>query len=67
MSAQTWTKEEIMEFDRLIVDRLIDKKKSRNQVERIVGRMELNDFVKQHGKEKCDAMWAHMKANGGKP
>lgn len=62
MSKQAWLKSEIKEFDRLI-----DKSESRDQAERVSGRFELRAFIAKHGKEKCDAMWAYMEANGGKP
>ena len=51
----TWTPDEIKEFDRLI-----DLSESRNQIQRIAGRLDLDAFIKLHGKEKCDAMWAYM-------
>lgn len=51
----TWTQEEIKEFDRLI-----DESESPNQVRRISGRLDLDSFIKLHGKEKCDAMWAYL-------
>jgi hypothetical protein len=50
-----WTKEEIDEFDRLL-----DLTSSRNQMDRISGRIDLNAFVGRHGKEKCDAMFAYL-------
>lgn len=56
-----WTKAEIVEFDRLI-----DESESPNQVARIRGRLDLSAFVKLHGKDKCDAMWAHLEAGGKK-
>lgn len=55
MSEITWTNEELGEFDRLI-----DGQSSRNQMTRIVARLEMQSFIKKHGKEKCDAMWAHL-------
>lgn len=57
MDEHTWSDDEISTFDRLI-----DKTGSHDQVERIVGRMELRKFVEQHGKEKCDAMFAHLES-----
>jgi hypothetical protein len=56
-----WTKEEIEEFDKLL-----NMTASRNQLKRINGRIDMNAFVKKHGKEKCDAMFAHL-AKKGKP
>lgn len=54
-----WTPEELKEFDRLI-----DMTSSRDQVQRISGRMDMRKFVDKHGKEKCDAIWAHLEATG---
>lgn len=51
----TWTKAELKEFDELC-----DATISAHQVTRISGRMEMNKFIARHGKEKCDAMWAHL-------
>lgn len=60
MSAVTWSKEELKEFDGLV-----DKVSSRNQVTRIQARMvEMPAFIEKHGKEKCDAMWAHLEGGG---
>lgn len=52
-----WTKSEMEEFDRLSW-----LSSSRNQVERIMGRLAFGEFVKFHGKEKCDAMWADIQS-----
>ena len=54
---KTWTEEEIMEFDRLV-----DKVSSWDQATRSCARMEMNRFVNEHGKEKCDAMWAYLES-----
>lgn len=59
MNEINWTKEEIDRFDELV-----DMVSSRHQVTRISGRLEMEAFIKVHGKEKCDAMWAHLE--GGK-
>jgi hypothetical protein len=60
MSAITWTAEELAEFDRLIG--LVS---SRDQMTRLSARIkDMPDFIAEHGKEKCDAMWAHLE--GGK-
>lgn len=59
MAEQNWTKEELKEFDRLSWE-----SSSRDQVERISGRMELSAFVKKHGEEKCDAMFAFLMKKG---
>lgn len=56
-----WTKDEIKKFDRLV-----DDQGSQNQVLRIAARLELRKFQDEHGKEKCDAMWAHLEAGGAK-
>lgn len=60
MSAITWTAEELAEFDRLV-----DMVSSSDQMTRLCARMvEIPAFIAKHGKEKCDAMWAHLE--GGK-
>lgn len=51
----TWTPGEIAVFDRLI-----DESEHRNQLIRVQGRLALNRFALTHGKEKCDAMFAHL-------
>ncbi len=56
-----WTKDEIVEFDDLV-----DGVSSPNQLERIDCRMRLNKFASTHGKEKCDAMFAHLEDGGAK-
>jgi len=55
----TWTLEEIRKFDRLA-----DDTGSRDQMVRIKARMDQANFIKEHGKAKCDAMWAHLQAGG---
>lgn len=60
MSDITWTPEELTEFDRLI-----DLQSSRDQIRRICARIDLHAFIATHGKEKCDAMWAHLQARDG--
>jgi hypothetical protein len=57
----TWTPEELAEFDRLI-----DGQSSRVQMTRLNARLDLDKFIKAHGKEKCDAMWAHLEARDAK-
>jgi len=47
-----YTKEELRKFKRLY-----DKTGSLNGGTRVIARLEMNDFVKEHGKEKCDAMF----------
>lgn len=54
-----WTKDEIKEFDRLC-----DATGSRDQVRRIAARLDMDSFISKHGKEKCDAMWAHLESGG---
>lgn len=56
-----WTKAEIVEFDDLV-----DGVSSLHQLERIDCRLRLDEFVKAHGKAKCDAMFAHLEAGGAK-
>lgn len=55
MTEPTWTEEELNKFDRLTM-----MAGSRNQVTRISGRLEVNAFIAEHGKEKCDAMFAEI-------
>lgn len=59
MSDLKWTKAEIAEFDKLV-----DGVSSLNQVKRIEARLDMSDFVTKHGKEKCEAMFAHPEAGG---
>ncbi|MEX6780476.1 hypothetical protein [Pseudomonas aeruginosa] len=56
-----WTKAEIVEFDELV-----DGVSSLHQLERIDCRLRLSKFVKAHGQEKCDAMFAHLESGGAK-
>jgi hypothetical protein len=58
---QQWADEELAEFDSLI-----DMLSSRDQLERISGRLAMSKFVAQHGKEKCDAMFAYLESKGKK-
>lgn len=57
----TWTKDEIQEFDRVTL-----AMSSHDQVIRIGGRLDIQKLISKHGKEKCDAMFAHLDA-GGEP
>lgn len=57
----TWTASEITEFDSLV-----DDVSSASQLARISARMRMREFVDKHGKEKCDAMFAHLEAGGDK-
>lgn len=51
----TFTKAELKKFDNLTM-----ATSSRHQMERITARLALNNFIKEHGKEKCDAMFAEI-------
>lgn len=50
-----FTKEELKKFNQLSW-----ACSSKNQLERISGRLALSKFIKEHGKNKCDAMWAEI-------
>lgn len=50
-----YTEDELKTFDLLC-----ETTASRDQVERICGRLKLRDFVKEHGRPKCDAMYAEL-------
>ena len=56
MSIQ-WTDEELQEFDRLV-----NEVSSIRQLERINARLNMPKFIEKHGKEKCDAMFAHLES-----
>lgn len=56
-----WTKQEITEFDELV-----EAVSSKSQMARIHGRLDMNAFLLLHGKDKCDAMHAHLEAGGNK-
>ncbi len=47
-----WTQKQIKQFDGLI-----EGVSSPGQITRIESRFAMEKFVKEHGKEKCDAMW----------
>lgn len=51
----TYTREMLEEFDQITL-----QASSRDQVTRISGRLALNHFIKKHGKEVCDAMFAEL-------
>lgn len=53
-----YTETELQQFDLLTL-----RTSSRDQVTRIAARMELKRFIEQHGKAKCDAMFAKLTAN----
>lgn len=61
MSGITWTAAELAEFDDLTYASC-----SHNQGERIRGRIHMQAFIREHGKEKCDAMWRHLMEKEGK-
>lgn len=42
--------------------RLTEKTSSRDQMARISARLDLERFIKEHGKDTCDAMWTEIKA-----
>lgn len=48
----TWTKEDITKFKRLV-----DMGGSANQMDRINSRLDMPGFIKEHSREKCDAMF----------
>jgi hypothetical protein len=54
--SNTFTDEDLNEF-RNLVGAVSD----RNQMVRISGRLDMHRFVRDHGKEKCDAMWEIIK------
>lgn len=55
MTKAPYTAKELAEFDR-ITRRMC----SLNQMARIEGRVECRKFEAEHGKEKCDAMFAEL-------
>ena len=56
-----WSKQEITEFDELV-----EAASSSNQMERLRSRFDMPKFIDKHGKEKCDAMFAHLESGGKK-
>lgn len=44
--------------------KLIDLVSSRNQMHRINGRLEMKNFIAEHGEAKCDDMWQHLQKEG---
>lgn len=50
-----YTEAELKEFDRITL-----LMSSRDQVRRIEGRMAVSKFETEHGKEKCDAIFAEI-------
>lgn len=57
MAEKPYTAAEFRQFDRLT-----NNASSQNQLTRIQARLHLTAFVKEHGKEKCDLMWAAIQA-----
>lgn len=53
---KAYTAAELQRFDRLTM-----KLSSRDQMDRITGRIDIDKFIKEHGKDKCDAMFAALK------
>ena len=54
--ATEYTAEEFEEFDKLTNDA-----SSLDQCTRIAARLAMPNFIKKHGREKCDAMFAKIK------
>ena len=54
--AKLYTAEELRKFDRITA-----KLHSPDQMTRIQGRIDVNEFVAEHGKEKCDQMFEVLK------
>jgi hypothetical protein len=52
----TYTPEEFAKFDRLTRNT-----SSQNGAIRVMSRIDLSGFIKEHGKEKCDEMWEVIK------
>jgi hypothetical protein len=59
--AVVYTAEELRRFDHLTL-----RLSSRDQVTRIEARFDVKRFQQEHGKEKCDAMFAVLKARDAK-
>lgn len=55
----TWTKEDITKFKRLV-----DMGASRNQMDRINSRLDMPQFIKDHGRSKCNAMYDIISSGG---
>jgi len=55
MSQPIYTPDELLVFDELTA-----LQSSQNQMTRIAARMAVKKFVEEHGKEKCDAMFAEL-------
>lgn len=50
-----YTEEELAEFDRITLGT-----SSRHQLDRVGYRIDLKEFIKKHGKDKCDAMFEEI-------
>ena len=61
MAKPVYTAGELRKFDRLTL-----LMSSRDQVTRIEARFAVQDFEKKHGKAKCEAMFAVLKARDEK-
>lgn len=53
----TYTTDELDEFRRLV-----EQAESRDQMDRIKSRLDMPKFIERVGREKCDAMFAVLKA-----
>lgn len=58
---EPYTKDELKRFDALT-----NEMSSPRQMARITARMAVDQFVKEHGKEKCDTMFAVLQARDAK-
>lgn len=50
-----WTDEQLTEFDRLT-----RSQNSNDLMKRIFGRIDMMQFLRCHGQQKCCAMYAHL-------
>jgi hypothetical protein len=55
MGKNIWTAAELRKFDKLT-----EACSSQNGNTRVIARLDLKRFVEEVGKEKCDAMFAHL-------
>lgn len=56
--AMAWAPEDLSAFEKLV-----DNTSSRDQLTRISARLDMQKFIEQHGKEKCDVMFAELTKN----
>ena len=61
MSKHPWTANELSQFDHVTM-----LMSSRDQLQRIQGRLEIKKLVEAFGKKKCDAMFAFLQARDKK-